>query len=268
LKKLKLELLQLRRDKIKYKVIMPIFSIVVALIIWEFVVRMGFVPEFYLPLPSQMGTLFLVKLHDTRPEGTTILVNIFSSLSVSLSGFLFAVFIGIPLGWFMGWYKAIDKFVMPIFEIIRPIPPIAWIPLTILLFGIGFQARVFIIFFAAFVPCVMNAYTGIKLTNKTLINVAKTCGGTNYQIFKKVTIPSSLPIAFAGIRIALQASWAALVAAEMLASNAGLGFMIMMGRRFARPDLIVLGMTIIGIIGALLAVILAKLEKKLVKHRR
>ena len=158
-----------------------------------------------------------------------------------------------------------DRFVTPLFEIIRPIPPISWIPLTILWLGIGLKAQAFIIFFSAFIPCVINSYTGIKQTSPVLINVAKTFGASNFTIFIKVGIPSSLPITFAGIRVALGNSWSTLVAAEMLASSAGLGYMILMGRAFARPDIIVLGMLVIGIIGAIMTALLELAEKKIVK---
>ena len=174
-----------------------------------------------------------------------------------------AVVIGIPLGLFMGWYEPVDRLVRPVFEVIRPIPPIAWIPLTILFLGIGLRAKVFIIFFSAFVPCVINAYTGIQLTNRTLINVAKTYGAGSFEIFWRVGIPSSVQMIFAGIRIALGLSWTTLVAAEMLAADAGLGYMILMGRQFARPDIIVLGMVVIGTIGAVFSAVLSALEKRL-----
>ena len=92
--------------------------------------------------------------------------------------------------------------------------------------------------FTAFVPCVINSYTGIKLTNKTLINVSRTFGASNAEIFWKVGVPSSLPMVFAGIRVALGNSWSTLVAAEMLAASAGLGYMIQIGRTVARPDIV------------------------------
>lgn len=261
--KKKIELLGFKRDKWIYNIIIPVLSIITFLLIWELLVRYGIIPTRYLPRPSELINTFIDKLSNPKPEGSTLPMNILSSLRISLSGFLTAVIIGVPLGWFMGWYKPIDRFVKPLFEIIRPIPPIAWIPLTILLLGIGIMAKVYIVFFAAFVPCVINAYTGIRLADITLINVAKTCGANNFQIFVKVGIPSSFQMVFAGIRVALGGSWMVLVAAEMLAANSGLGYMILMGRQFARPDLIVLGMLIIGSIGALLAIGLSKIEQRM-----
>ena len=117
-----------------------------------------------------------------------------------------------------------------------------------------------IIFFTAFVPCVINSYTGIKLTSKTLIDVSRTFGAPNYEIFWKVGVPSALPMVFAGIRVALGNSWSTLVAAEMLAASAGLGYMIQIGRTVARPDIVIVGMVVIGAIGAVLSLILSRAE--------
>lgn len=251
----------------KHNVVLPALTIIIFLVLWEIVVSIGLISSTFLPKPSQLAHTFMEKLSQTEPEGATLGQNILSSLQTSLSGFVVAVLVGIPLGLFMGFYEPIDRFVKPIFELIRPIPPIAWIPLTIVVLGIGFQAKMFIIFFAAFVPCVMNSYTGIKLTNPTLINVAKTCGATDFQIFIKVCIPSSLQMVFAGVRLALSASWTTLVAAEMLASSSGLGYMIQMGRMLARPDLILLGMVIIGLIGYLISLVVGKLEDQVARWR-
>ena len=163
----------------------------------------------------------------------------------------------------MSYFKVIDRYFMPMFEILRPIPPIAWIPIVILTLGIGMPAKMFIIFVAAVVPCVINSYLGVKLTNQTLINVAKTFGANDWQIFTKVCIPSAIPMIFAGIRVSLGASWATLVAAEMFASTGGLGYMIQMGRLLSRPDIIIVGMLTIGLTGALLAKGLASIENRI-----
>ena len=248
-------------------VILPIATIIIFLSVWELVGAAGLVPSTYLPRPSLLVRTFSDKLTDVNPEGATLIQNILSSLKTSFSGFFIALIVGIPLGLLMGYFEDIDRFMKPVFEIIRPIPPIAWIPLTIVMLGIGFKAKAFIICFAAFVPCVMNCYTGVKMTNPTLVNVAKTCGASRMQIFLHVSIPSSIPMMIAGVRLALAASWSALVAAEMLASSSGLGYMIQMGRLLARPDLIVLGMLVIGLIGLLLSVVVTRIEEKLLGWR-
>lgn len=237
------------------------------LVIWQLLLDFGIVSDRYLARPTELVLLFITKWTNAAPDGATLPVSIWASLQVALTGLCLGIVTGVPLGLLMGWFKGIDKFVNPIFEIIRPIPPISWIPLTVLWLGIGLQAKAFIIYFAAFIPCVINSYTGIKLTNKTLINVAKTSGAGTVETFIKVGIPSAMPLAFSGIRVAVGNAWSTLVAAEMLAASAGLGYMISMGRLYARPDLILLGMIVIGMIGAFFNGVLTFIENRVIKWR-
>ncbi len=257
---------RLEDNNTKYT-LLSIMSVTVFLILWQIVVDYQLVPTKVLANPLQIARVFIDKLTSVKPDGATITTNALVSLKVSLTGFFAAVFIGTPLGFFMGWYKPVDRFVRPIFEIIRPIPPIAWIPLTILWVGIGLGAKAMIIFFSAFVPCVINSYTGITQTSEILIRVTKTYGASNFEIFRLVGIPSALPMAFAGIRIALGNSWGTLVAAELLAANAGLGYMISMGRQYSRPDIILLGMVVIGVLGFIFTWIFSKLEELVIPWR-
>jgi NitT/TauT family transport system permease protein len=255
---------------IKY-MLLQIAGIIGFLGIWQLAVVSGVIDAARLPSPVTVFKTLIVKTYSEQPDGNVLLVNILASLQVALTGFLTAIVIGIPLGLIMGWWTKADRFIRPIFELIRPIPPIAWIPLIVVWMGIGLKAKAMIIFFTTFVPCVINSYTGIKLTNQTLINVSKTFGASNLEIFFKVGIQSALPMTFAGIRVALGNSWSTLVAAEMLASSAGLGYMIQIGRSVARPDIVIVGMVVIGVIGALLSALLSFAEGKLMrwqKHRR
>lgn len=236
--------------------------------VWQAVVQIGLVSSRYLASPVEIFRLFIVKLYNPQPDGAVLGINVLSSLEVALGGFLLAIIIGVPLGLLMGWFQGFDKFMRPIFEIVRPIPPVAWIPLTIVWLGIGMKAESFIVFFSAFIPCVINAYTGIRQTNPVLINFAKTCGASNFIIFIKMGIPSAMTMTFAGINVALGNAWATLVAAEMLAASAGLGYMILMGRQFARPDLIILGIVVIAFIGAFLTVVLGKIQDKVLGWKK
>lgn len=255
---------QLKRENRKYA-LLSAAGILIFLGIWQLVVMLGLVDSARLPAPTTILATLGEKVYNKAPDGNTLLANILASLQVALSGFLTAIVIGIPLGLFMGWWEYADRFIRPIFELVRPVPPIAWIPLVVVWMGIGLKAKAMIIFFTAFVPCVINSYTGIKLTSKTLINVSKTFGASNFEIFYKVGIPSALPMVFAGIRVALGNSWSTLVAAEMLAASAGLGYMIQIGRTIARPDIVIAGMVTIGAIGAILTGILSAVEGKLLK---
>lgn len=254
------------KETIKWRMIAAI-SIVVFFALWQLAVQIELVNPRVLPSPIKVITTFLNKFHTKAPDGNTLPSNIFASLQVSLSGFFAAIVLGIPLGLVTGWYKGADKFFTPIFELARPVPPIAWIPVVVLWMGVGLKAKALIIFFSAFVPCVINSYTGIKLTSQVLINVSKTFGASNFEIFYKIGIPSSLPMVMAGVRLALGNSWSTLVAAEMLAASAGLGFMIQMGRQLARADVVVLGMLIIGILGAIMSYLLTILENHLLRWK-
>lgn len=207
------------------------------------------------------------KNFDDTPDGSYLINHIGSSLTVALSGFFLAIAIGVPLGLLMGWYRVIDKIVGPIFEILRPLPPIAWIPFTIIFLGIGLFAKAVIIFLSAFIASLINSYTGIKLTNQVYINVAKTCGASRWRTFWRVGIPSALPMVFAGIRISLGNAWSTLVAAEMLAANKGLGYMILMGRTYSRIDLIIAGMLTIGVLGILFTTAFERVEKRVLRWR-
>ncbi|WP_243009152.1 ABC transporter permease [Clostridium sp. AM58-1XD] len=248
-------------------VLLSLLGIVLFFGTWEMCIQCGLVSERVMCAPSTAIKTFITKLTVSKPDGATVIVHFLTSLKLSLAGFLTAVIIGVPLGLFMGYFRIMDSLLTPLFEIVRPIPPIAWIPIVILTLGIGFPAKVFIIFISAFVPCVINSYLGIKLTNQTLINVAKTFGASEWQIFTKVCVPSSMSMVFAGVRISLGNAWSTLVAAEMLASTKGLGYMIQMGRTLIRPDIIVVGMATIGCTGALMAWILGRFEKKVAPWR-
>lgn len=255
---------QIKKENRKYA-LLSLMGIVIFLALWQAVVVFGLVDSNRLPAPTTILQTLIIKTYSKAPDGNTLFVNIMASLQVALTGFLTAIVIGIPLGLFMGWWEYADRFIRPIFELVRPVPPIAWIPLVVVWMGIGLKAKAMIIFFTAFVPCVINSYTGIKLTSKTLINVSKTFGASNFEIFYKVGIPSALPMVFAGIRVALGNSWSTLVAAEMLAASAGLGYMIQIGRTIARPDIVIAGMVTIGATGAILSGILSSVEGKLLQ---
>lgn len=250
-----------KRKERKTLLMYSILGLVLFFGIWELVVRVGLVPMRYLNPPTMVVKTFFIKMVETAPDGATIPVHFWASFRLSLAGFITAVIIGVPLGLVMGYYRIANGLIRPLFEIMRPIPPIAWIPLSILWLGIGYKAKVFIIFMSAFVPCVINAHTGVTLTSQTLIDVSKTCGATRWQIFRTVCIPSALPLVFTSLKISLGNAWSALVAAEMLAATQGLGYMIQQGRNFVRSDIIICGMLVIGVSGALMSAVLSKIEK-------
>jgi NitT/TauT family transport system permease protein len=205
----------------------------------------------------------LVKWTFNPIAGSTMFGHLFVSLKLVVSSFLVAVAIGVPLGIFMGWLGILDRLLNPIFQIIRPIPPLAWIPLAIVWFGIGIGSKIFVIFLAAFVPSLINAYTGVKTIEPLMLNVAKTFGLKPINILLKIVVPHSLPYIFAGVRLSLISSWMCLVAAEMVASMAGLGYSMQIARRTLDPPIILVAMILIGLTGMVMIKLAERLERKL-----
>jgi NitT/TauT family transport system permease protein len=163
----------------------------------------------------------------------------------------------------MGWFATVRGFARPLFELIRPIPPVAWIPLTIFWFGIGLGGKVFIIWVSGIVPCVINAFTGVRMSNPVLIQMARTYGASDWKIFRTICVPSAMPMIFGALQISLAYCWVTLVAAELLASNEGLGYLITIGRSLGRTDIVILGMVSVGLAGALVGLVLDKIEARL-----
>ncbi len=247
---------------------LSVISVLGFLVFWYVLVRFEIISRMLLASPEEVLTTFIAKLTSRAPDGATLGAHFRASLTLALTGYVSAVCVGVPLGLTMGWFRRIDEMVKPIFEMIRPIPPIAWIPLAILWLGIGLPAKAFIIWLSAFVPSVINSYAGIKLTEPVLISVSRTFGASNWETFLRVGVPSALPMVFTGLRLSLSSAWMTLVAAEMLAATEGLGYMIQMGRTLARPDVIIVGMLTIGCTGAAMGFLLEKLEGKLAPWRR
>lgn len=243
--------------------VIPFLSLAAFFGIWQYVVDSGIMPSTMLASPTEVAKLFVIKLTEQGPDGATLFRHAWTSIQEAFTGYILALAIGIPLGLLMGWFGVVEGLARPFFEMIRPIPPIAWIPLTIFWFGIGIPGKVFIIWIAGIVPCVINSYVGVRMTNPTLIQMARTYGATDWQIFKQICIPSALPMVFGALQIALAYCWTNLVGAELLAADNGLGFLITMGRRLARPDMVVLGMVTVGLTGAFIGVIIDRVEKKL-----
>ncbi|HJA18374.1 MAG TPA: ABC transporter permease [Candidatus Mediterraneibacter ornithocaccae] len=256
------------RTKTKYTLI-SCCSLAVFFAIWEILTDvLQVAPSYVLPSPLKVLECFATKLVSTSPDGAVLGVHVWESLKVSFAAFVAAAVVGIPLGIAMAWYQTVDKLVKPIFDLLRPIPPIGWIPIMILALGIGFWAKVAVIFVGALIPCVINSYTGIKQTNQVHLWVGNTFGATRTQMLFRIAIPTALPVIFTGLKTALGIAWMTLVAAELLASTSGLGYMIQVARTIGRADIIVMGMLVIGVVGLILSGILDFLENKFVKGRK
>lgn len=192
--------------------------------------------------------------------------NLFLSLAISirrvLLGFLFSAILGIGLGIIIGLSKHMQRLTSLIINIIRPIPPIAWIPLVILWMGIGETSKVFLIFLGGFNIILINVIDGIRYTDSKLTEVARVMETPKRKYITQLVIPAAMPSIFTGLRVALGSCWSCVVAAELVASTSGIGYMISNARNFGQMDVVIVGMLAIGITGKIMDVILTAIGNK------
>jgi NitT/TauT family transport system permease protein len=208
------------------------------------------------PTPWQVvtGTVELIR------DGT-LWQHIGASLFRVGSGFGLAVLVAVPLGLWMGWVKGAYVTLNPLFQMLRPISPIAWIPIAILWFGVGNVSPIFLIFIASVFPMVVQTTSGVHTIEKRYLRAAANFGVSRTTLFRQVVIPAVLPQIIVGMRIGLGVAWLVVVAAEMIALHSGLGYLIIDSRNAGnRYDLVVAGMIIIGLIGLLLDRLMRLLE--------
>ena len=195
-------------------------------------------------------------------ENGTLWQHISASLMRVGVGFGLAVCVAIPLGLWMGWMHGAYSTLNPLFQILRPISPIAWIPIAILWFGVGDASPIYLIFISSVFPMIVQTTVGVHTIEKRYLRAAENFGVSRRTLFSRVVIPAVLPQMVVGMRIGLGVAWLVVVAAEMIALHSGLGYMIMDSRNAGnRYDLVIAGMIIIGLIGLMLDGIMRLLER-------
>ena len=241
---------------------LSVLSLVTGLGLWWAAVASGLANPVLMPPP---GTVLWAIVEMTL-EGT-LLVHIGVSLARALGGFLVAVVIGVPLGVLIGRsaraYAAIDPWI----ELARPVPPIAVLPLIVLWFGIGEQSKLVVVFYGALFPILVNTVHGVRSVDNTLIRAARALGASERQIFGLVVLPAAVPSVVTGMRLGAGMAIFVLVAAELLGSTAGLGWLIMDAREHFFTDRIMVGIVALGLVGYLINRGLLWLESRLVRWR-
>lgn len=220
---------------------------------WIAVVRTGSV---IFPTPWQVvtGTLELA-------QDGTLWDHIGASLMRVGTGFLLAFVVAVPLGLWMGRVNAVYMTLNPVFQMLRPISPIAWIPIAILWFGIGNASPIFLIFIASVFPMILQTAVGVHTIDARYLRAAENFGVSRFEMMRRVVVPAVLPQVLVGMRVGVGVAWLVVVAAEMIALKSGLGYMIMDSRNAGnRYDLVVAGMVIIGMIGLLLDSVMRSFE--------
>jgi NitT/TauT family transport system permease protein len=233
----------------------PVVFIVLLVVAWQVAVSRH--PDSLLPGPWSVVRGIAELLHHGL-----LLKYVIASLFRVTWGFLLAVITAIPLGLVIGWYRRAELAVNPLAQVLRPISPLAWIPLAILWFGVGDVAAIFLIFVGCFFPLLLTAMSAVHNVPAVYLDVGRNFGLSTREFFVRVLYPAVVPQLIIGARITLGIAWLVVVAAEMISVNSGLGFLIVDARNAGnRYDLVLAGMIVIGIIGLLLDLGMRSLEQ-------
>lgn len=230
--------------------------------LWSAVTWARLVSPQFLPSPSDVATM-IVRLTWEPFAGFTLQEHLLSSFARFVLGFAFAVGSGVPLGLTMGWFRWVDDIVSPVFESLRFIAPLAWVPFAALWFGTGIGGPVLIIFSGAFPPCVVNAYRGAKFVEPRLIEASRTLGAGSWRVIVHVLLPGSLPSIIAGLRVGAGLGWQSLVGAELIVAGSGVGYVMVQGQTNLAPAIVISGMIAIGIVGLAIDVVLRFVERRI-----
>lgn len=232
---------------------------IIILIAWEGADLAGMIHPYSMPAPKAIIDVTLEFIRNGQ-----LWTNITVSLIRVLEGFFLALLSAFIIGINAAIFPKFETFTDLVIQIIRPIPPIAWIPLAILWFGIGQGSKIFIIFLGAFFPVFINTVDGIKNIDSKYFELCAVYEVPKSDLIKKVVIPGALPSITTGIRLGLGNAWVCVVAAEMIGATSGVGYMLSNGRSLSRPDMVILGMLIVGIFGKVMDDILKKIREKLI----
>jgi NitT/TauT family transport system permease protein len=220
---------------------------------WEAFSRSGYLPPSLLPAPSQVlwtwaDWLFAID-DSTQDNAGHWWVDALASGSRVLIGYAIAAVSGIAIGIAIGWWRFVERTIEPTIQLLRPIPPVSWIPLAIIWFGIADRPAIFLVFLGTIFPVLMNSIHGVKTIDRDLIRAAKMMGARERQLLWLVVLPAALPSIFAGLRIGVGSAWMLTVTAEMVAVKSGLGYVLWDSYYFLRYDLVIAAMVSIGLLG-------------------
>lgn len=239
---------------------------------WEAFSRSGAIPQSLLPAPSRVLWTLIDWIFGTNGTSGSYSgtwgPNALASLGRVLAGYAIATISGVVLGVAIGWWRWIERTVEPTLQLLRPVPPVSWIPLAIIWFGIANKPAIFLVFLGAFFPILMNTIHGVKNTDRQLIRAAAMMGASQSQMLRFVVLPASLPSIFAGLRIAIGSAWMLTVTAEMVAVKSGLGYALWDSYYFLRYDLVIGAMISIGALGYLSDLLMRELMSRVLHWQR
>ncbi|GAB3399300.1 ABC transporter permease [Massilia agilis] len=257
----------------------------VAIALWQWVVKQGWVDEKILPSPQEVAEKWVAYLLPLKPfaefqqenPGASwwawafsgeLIVDSLGSMYRVVVGFLVGAGLALPLGLAMGASRAAYAWFNPLVQVLRPIPPIAYIPLSILWFGLGNPPAVFLIALGAFFPVLMNTIAGVRQVDSIYLRAARNLGAGGATLFLRVILPASVPYILAGVRIGIGTAFIVVIVAEMIAVNNGLGYRILEGREYFWSAKIIAGMITIGMLGLAIDVGMTRLNNHLLRWHR
>ncbi|MEW5725378.1 MAG: ABC transporter permease subunit [Thermodesulfobacteriota bacterium] len=240
--------------------VLSLFGLLAA---WVVVCELEVVPPLFWPHPAAV----LRKFYEIATEGYrgyTLLGHVGTSMYRVLAGFALGCLLGIPLGMGMGLSSIIRGTFDPLIELYRPVPPLAFIPIIIIWLGIGNQGKVALLFLATLSIMVINARAGVRSVTVEKIHAAYSLGANRWQVLRHVILVNALPEIFTGMRVAMGVAWGTLVAAEMVAATAGVGWMVLNAARYLRTDIVIMGIIVMGVIGYGFDLVMRKIEAKVI----
>jgi ABC-type nitrate/sulfonate/bicarbonate transport system permease component len=235
--------------------------------VWYLAAFLRVAPPQFFPMPHEVIAK-LWSLTQTPFAGNTLQHHMLASLQRYGVGFGLAALLGVPLGLMMGWFRWLDDIISPLFDSLRFIAPVAWVPFAALWFGTGAGGPTLIIFAGAFPPCLINAYRGARGVEIRFLEAASMLGVGHFKTITEVLFPATVPSIIAGLRIGAGLGWMSLVGAELIAASSGMGYLIVKGQSAIATDIVMAGMVAIGLVGVLIDVFLRRIESLLLKHRQ
>lgn len=242
-------------------------TVLTLLLLWWAATRNGWLPPLVLPSPAAIGDALLAAHRGELQGGRSLFEHFIWSFGRVLAGFGLACLTAIPIGILMGVSRTARGIFDPPIEFYRPLPPLAYLPLIVIWFGIDETAKILLIFLACFAPLAVSARAGVRSAQAEQIHAALSMGASNLQVIRHVILPAALPEILTGMRIAIGFGWTTLVAAELVAATVGLGQLVMNASNFLRTNVVVMGILVIGVVAWLFDLGMRRIERRLVPWR-
>jgi taurine transport system permease protein len=241
-----------------------IVTVIALFALWWIATHFGWIRDLFLPMPERIVTAFADAWKGDIQGGRPLTEHFWWSLYRVFAAFVLACVTAIPVGIAMGVSRIARGIFDPPLEFYRPLPPLAYLPLIVIWFGIEETAKIVLIYLACFAPLAMAARAGVRSVTIEQINAAYSMGASKWQVIVHVVIPAALPEILTGMRIAIGFGWTTLVAAEMVAATAGLGQMVLNASNFLRTDVVIMGIVVIGVVAYLFDLLMRRIERRLV----